>query len=69
MRTTITLDDKLVEQAMEFTGIKERSTLITAGLEELVRKEAIRRLIALGGTDPTASVPPRRRLPVDNDNE
>lgn len=61
MRTTVTLDDELVETARELTGISERSALLRAGLEALVRIESGRRLAALGGTDPTATAPDRRR--------
>lgn len=61
MRTTVTLDDALVERAMELTGISEKSALLRDGLKTLVRVESARRLAALGGTDPDASVAPRRR--------
>lgn len=61
MRTTITLDDALVEKAMELTGISEKSALVRDGLKALIRIESARRLAALGGTDPDASAAPRRR--------
>jgi Arc/MetJ family transcription regulator len=66
MRTTITLDDKLVERAMQYTGITERTALIRAGLEQLIQRELANRLIALGGTMPTLEIPPRRRPAVDD---
>lgn len=61
MRTTVTLDDALVEKAMELTGISEKSALLRDGLKALIRIESARRLAALGGTDPDASAAPRRR--------
>lgn len=61
MRTTVTLDDALVERAIELTGISEKSALLRDGLKTLIRVESARRLAALGGTDPDASVAPRRR--------
>jgi Arc/MetJ family transcription regulator len=61
MRTTVTLDDALVEKAMELTGISEKSALLRHGLQALIRIESARRLAALGGTDPDASAAPRRR--------
>ena len=61
MRTTVTVDDDLVKRAAELSGIEERSALVRAGLEALVRVEAGRRLAALGGTDPDAEAAPRRR--------
>lgn len=64
MRTTITIDDALLESAREMTGIQERSTLIHDGLRALIQREAARRLAALGGSAPDLVVPPRRRSPV-----
>lgn len=61
MRTTVTVDDSLVAHAAELSGIKERSALVRAGLETLVRVETARRLAALGGSDSNASAAPRRR--------
>ncbi len=61
MRTTLALDDDLVAQAQEYTGIMEKSALIREALQSLVAREAARRLIALGGSDPDATAAPRRR--------
>ncbi len=61
MRTTLNLDDELVEKAREYTGIKEKTSLVHAGLESLVAREAARRLAALGGTMPQLRPVPRRR--------
>jgi Arc/MetJ family transcription regulator len=63
MRTTLIIDDALLEAAREATGIQEKTALIHAGLKELIAKGAARRLAALGGTMPDAKAPPRRRLP------
>ena len=61
MRTTVTLDDELVAKAQNYTGIKERATLIRMGLEALVQREVARRLARLGGSDPNATAGRRRR--------
>lgn len=61
MRTTVTLDDDLLERAAALTGITERTALLRSGLETLIRIESGRRLAALGGSDPGAAAPPRRR--------
>ena len=61
MRTTITLDDHLIAEASEATCVKERSQLIHDGLRALIARENARAIIALGGTDPNAWVPKRRR--------
>lgn len=63
MRTTVTLDDALLADAEELTGIRERSALIREALQALVHREASRRLALLGGTEPDLKAPPRRRLP------
>ena len=61
MRTTVTLDDELLERAGEAMGITERSQLLHEGLKALIEREAARRLIQLGGTMPHATLPARRR--------
>lgn len=61
MRTTITLDDKLLKEAEQAMGTNERSVVIHEGLRALVQREAARRLIQLGGSVPDAQLPPRRR--------
>jgi len=63
MRTTVNLDDDLLASASEYTGVKERSTLLRMALESLIAREAGKRLAALGGTMPDLSAPPRRRPP------
>lgn len=61
MRTTVTIDDDLMEQAEALTGIEERSALLREGLRTLIRVESARRLAALAGSDHNAAVPPRSR--------
>ncbi len=63
MRTTITVDDELLQEAADLTGEAKTSTLVRLGLEALVLRESTRRLARLGGTDPAASVASRRRTP------
>ncbi len=62
MRSTIEIDDTLIEKARSLTGTKENSVLVRQALETLVRVEAARRLSELGGTMPDAEATPRRRL-------
>jgi Arc/MetJ family transcription regulator len=61
MRTTLALDEDLVRQAQEMTGILEKSALVRQALTALIQREAARRLARLGGSDPLAIAPPRRR--------
>jgi len=70
MRTTVAIDDALLEEARELTGIKEISTLVREGLTVLIQREAARRLALLGGTMPDAQRIPRRRSePAEPDVE
>lgn len=61
MRTTINLDDKLVEDAQRYTGISERSEILREALRALIQREVSRRMALLGGSDPSAEAGPRRR--------
>ena len=61
MRTTINLDDKLLEEARRMTGMEERTALIHEGLRALIARESARRLARLGGTQRRARAPRRRR--------
>jgi hypothetical protein len=63
MRTTVTLDDEIVESLRQSTGIRETSALVRQALVEMRQRIAARRLIALGGTMPNLKRPPRRRPP------
>ena len=66
MRTTVTLDDELLKEAEELTGITERSRLLRDGLEALIQREAARRLARLGGSAPGIQPIPRRRPEPDD---
>jgi Arc/MetJ family transcription regulator len=61
MRTTLNIEDKLIEQASELTGIKEKTTLVKLGLEALIARESATRLARLGGTEKQLKAIPRRR--------
>ena len=61
MRTTVKLDDDLLERAQKLSGLRERSTLLREALEALIQRESARRLARLGGSEPRLRAPPRRR--------
>ncbi|MGH9417583.1 MAG: type II toxin-antitoxin system VapB family antitoxin [Terriglobales bacterium] len=63
-RTTINLDDDLMEEARNMTGVRQKTELIHRGLRELIAHEAARRLAALGGSMPGMKMPRRRRSPL-----
>lgn len=62
MRTTLILDDELVEKAKELSGLREKTAVVHAGLEALIARESARRLAALGGSEPQARPVRRRRI-------
>ena len=64
MRTTLNLDDSLLDEARRITGIQEKTALVHRGLEELIARESARALAALGGTSPKLRSISRRRSPV-----
>jgi Arc/MetJ family transcription regulator len=61
MRTTMNLDDELVDEARRLTGVSERTALVHAGLRALIERESARRLARLAGSEPGLRPPPRRR--------
>jgi Arc/MetJ family transcription regulator len=61
MRTTLDLDDALMKQALEATGLKTKTEVIELGLRKLVQQAAAQRLVALFGKLPDAKAAPRRR--------
>lgn len=60
-KTTVTLDEELLNEARRMTGIQEKTALIHEGLQALIAREAGRRLAAMGGTMPGLRTAPRRR--------
>jgi Arc/MetJ family transcription regulator len=61
MRTTLALDDELLEKAQAYTGLREKSALIREALKALIERESARRLARLGASQPDLQVAPRRR--------
>ncbi len=64
MRTTLNLDDELLEEARRLTGVTERTALIHAGLRALIERASAERLARLGGSEPELQPVPRRRTAV-----
>jgi Arc/MetJ family transcription regulator len=61
MRTTLNLDDALLDEAHRLTGMRERTALIHEGLRALIERESARRLARLGGSEPDLRPTRRRR--------
>ena len=62
MRTTLNIEDKLLEKAAKLTGIEEKTSLVRLGLEALIARESGKRLAKLGGTEKKLQQIPRRRV-------
>ncbi len=61
VRTTLALDDEVLEKARALTGLTETSAVVRAALAALVERESARRLARLGGSEPNAVAAPRRQ--------
>jgi len=62
MRTTLNIEDKLLDKAEKLTGIKEKTSLVRLGLEALIAMESSKRLAKLGGTEKKLEMISRRRV-------
>lgn len=60
MRTTLNIDDQILEKASKLTGIKEKIQLLHEGLKTLIERDRARRLAKLAGSSPKLSEIPRR---------
>ena len=61
MKTTLNIDDELLQKASKLTGIKEKTALVRLGLQTLIERESSKRLAKLGGTEKNLKPIPRRR--------
>jgi Arc/MetJ family transcription regulator len=61
MRTTLNIDDQILEKASKLTGISEKTALVRLGLETLIAKESAKRLALLGGSEKDLKQIPRRK--------
>ena len=61
MRTTLNIEDNLMDKESKMTGIKEKTALVKLGLEALIARESARRLAKLGGTQKQLQAIPRRK--------
>ena len=64
MRTTVNLDESLVEEARRLSGLDQRSALLDEALAALIQRESARRLARLGGTERALKPVPRQCSPA-----
>lgn len=62
MRTTLNIDDDLLESASVLTGVKEKTSLVRTALKALIAQESAKRLARLGGSETEVKSIPRRRM-------
>lgn len=62
MKLTIDLDDELIRNARENSGLTDLSVLLNHALKSLIEREASRRLAELGGAMPDLEDIPRHRF-------
>jgi Arc/MetJ family transcription regulator len=62
MRTTLNIEDELLNKAAKLTGIREKTSLVRLGLEALIARESSKRLAKLRGTEKKLERIPRRRI-------
>jgi len=61
VRTTLNIDDELIQKASKLTGIVEKTALVRLGLQSLIALESAKRLAKLGGTEKKLIPIPRRQ--------
>ncbi len=61
MKTTLNINDDLLDRAAKLTGVKEKTALVRMGLEALIAKASARRLADLGGSQKELKPVRRRR--------
>ena len=66
MRTTLNIDDDLLEKARVLSGVQEKTALVREGLKALIERESARRLARLGGSEPQLEPIPRRRSQTES---
>lgn len=64
MRTTLVLDDDLIEKAQTLSGPMEKTALVREALKALIQRESAKRLALLGGSEPSLESVPRRQIEV-----
>lgn len=62
MRTTINIDEDLLNKAAKLAGPLDRSALVREGLKAFIERESAKRLAKLGASQPDLQLAPRRRL-------
>jgi Arc/MetJ family transcription regulator len=67
MRTTIEIDDELLQEAMAVTGTKQKRRVVELALREVIRQQRVQRLVKrLGKTPLSLALSDLRRMREDD---
>ena len=61
MKTTLNIDDALMQEAMSVSGHKTKTDTVESGLRELIRRHKLEQLANLGASLKNLKAPRRRR--------
>jgi hypothetical protein len=61
MRTTVVLDEDLLEEAGLLSNVRDRTSLLREALKALIERESAKRLASLGGSEPQLTQIARRQ--------
>lgn len=61
MRTTLNIDDDLLQRSQALLGLQEKTALVREALKALIERESALRLAALGGSQLGLKAIPRRQ--------
>jgi Arc/MetJ family transcription regulator len=62
MRSTFTIEDKLLAEAKKSSGLSSTKDVIHVALTQMIQRDAALRLAKLGGKMPSFKAPPRRQF-------
>ncbi|MFP4383618.1 MAG: type II toxin-antitoxin system VapB family antitoxin [Spirochaetia bacterium] len=63
MKTTVDIDNTLVQEAMQIYGVSTKTRIIEMGLEELIAAHKRKKLAEAFGSETEIQEPRRRRQP------
>ena len=64
MKTTLNLDDRLMDEARRLTGVEDKDALVHRALKDLVARENAHLLSSFAGPSPELRATPRRRFRI-----
>jgi hypothetical protein len=69
VRTTLAIDDDLLDKVRRLSGVRGTAALVREGLKAVIERESACRLARLGGSELRIEVVPRQRRIPDEGGE